>query len=201
MLKIGILGGAFDPIHEGHIEVAQRVLNKGLVDEVWFMPCFASMFGKKMTPALHRLKMVELAVETHPHMKAYDFEIRTKAENDTYTIMQQIKEELKDNDLYFIIGQDNANKIEFWGHSEQIMKEEKFIVIPRRGYPLIDNAWFYKPPHLFLKGIELRKPISSTLVRNTLLRGVKPIDLNTQVYEYILGFELYKRPYRKMRRR
>lgn len=194
-MKIGIFGGAFNPIHNGHLEVGIGILMEGLVDQVWYMPCYKSMFGKKMAAPLHRLRMVELATKCHVRLMTYDFEIKYQLQTDSYTIMKKIKQDLFGHSLYFIIGQDNANKMMMWGHSELITKEVAFIVIPRSGYPMINEPWYDQPPHIFFKDAELNRPVSSTMIRKSITETYKPQELNQGVFEYINQFGLYSERY------
>ena len=198
-MRLGIFGGAFDPIHTGHIMVSQQVLQAELVDKVLIMPCYKSMFGKKMAAPAHRLAMVMLVANQYEQIEPFDFEIKYRLHTDTYSIMRKIEEKLYKDDLYFIIGQDNANKMTFWGHSEQIINEIKFIVIPRSGYPSLSNPWYTKEPHVYLKDAEIKEPISSSLIRKYLKnknRLIKPHHLDDNVYQYIEKFGLYTDRYR-----
>jgi cytidyltransferase-like protein len=78
-VKVAILGGAFDPIHNGHIQVAKFVLNTSTTfDEVWLMPAYNHMSGKNMLPAKHRIKMCELAAKADGRIKVFDYEIKKR---------------------------------------------------------------------------------------------------------------------------
>lgn len=190
-MKIGIFGGAFDPVHNGHIGIAQYILNQGIVEKVYLMPCYKSMFGKKMTAPRHRLKMIKIAVNPYPNIEALDFELKYQLTGDTYSIMYRLRNHFRKDLLYFIVGQDNANKIDLWGHHEQIIQEQPFIIIPRPGYPIFDNPWYEKEPHIKLKDAGYDHPISSTIIRKNLEKGKFHQELDPKVFRYIQEFELY----------
>ena len=83
--KVAILGGAFNPIHNGHIQLAQFVLNaSGEFDEVWLMPANNHMYNKDMASPEHRLKMCELAAKKDARIKVFDYEIAHNLKGETY---------------------------------------------------------------------------------------------------------------------
>ena len=99
--RVAILGGAFDPIHKGHIQLAQFVLNtSGQFDEVWLMPNFRSISGKEMVSAEHRLKMCEIAAKVDNRIKVFDYEIRNKLKGETYYFFKKLKEEKELTEKY-----------------------------------------------------------------------------------------------------
>lgn len=194
-MKVGIFGGSFDPVHLGHIHVAKFILAKELVDEVWMMPCYKSLYAKKTAAPEHRLRMVELTVEGKDNIEAFDFEIRHKLTLGTYDILQLIKKNYPDMEISFIIGQDNANKMTFWLNSEQIINDFSFIIFPRCGYPLFDDGWYMQPPHHFLTEGELDIPVSSTQIRRQFKNKSYPTGLEPEVYKYIMDYGLYQNKY------
>jgi nicotinate-nucleotide adenylyltransferase len=202
--KVAILGGAFDPIHVGHIQVAQAVLNYSKAfDEVWLCPCFCHLYGKKMTAPKHRLEMCRLAAQVDGRIKVFDYEIKNKFKGETYHFMKSLLEEdFAKNEYNFslIIGQDNAQSFDRWYNYELLERMCRFIVVPRQGVSTPKgDAWYLKPPHIYLAPDEPIMRISSTRVREMFQssRGICSKEvltkvLNSKVLAYIFENKLYQ---------
>lgn len=190
-MKIGIAGGSFNPIQKGHTRLANHLVKEGIVDMVLMMPCYKSLYNKEVLDGETRLKMIELANRL-PQVQPFDWEIRNKIEGiGTYDVMKMIEKEFPDDELYFIIGLDNSQKVKTWLNGDRITKEFKFIVVPRRGTNT-EDIWFMEPPHIFVNCYETDE-ISSTAAKEILGRGANPKEmLDSTVYNYIMEHNLYK---------
>ena len=196
---MGLLGGAFDPIHLGHIQIAKNVLAKGLVDEVWLLPCFQHMFGKNMTEPAHRLEMCRLACTDYKHIKASSYEIDNKFDGKAIDFVNNFLKKSFSSDKYsfwFIIGMDNALKIDKWYKSEELRKSIGFIVLPRVGLKARGfNHWFERYPHMWVSKPVME--ISSTQVRTWIEQyGEDGVNLaapyiDPKVASYIREHKLY----------
>jgi nicotinate-nucleotide adenylyltransferase len=195
---VAILGGAFDPIHNGHIQLAQHVLNySGEIEQVWLMPPIAHMYGKKMAPAQDRLNMCRLAAERDRRISAFNYEIENNLAGETYFFFKKLLGEKELNDKYefsMIIGLDNANSFDKWKNYKYLEKMVRFIVVPRKGVvrdPEVD--WYLKPPHIFMKEESDIMEISSTQVREMLKNDDPEINkyLDPKVIKYIKEKGLY----------
>lgn len=196
---MGILGGAFNPIHLGHIQIAKTVLASGTVDEVWVLPCYKHMFDKQMASAEHRFKMCELACDGFENIKASSYEIDNKFDGKAIDFVNNFLNKNFSPDQYhfkFIIGMNNALKIDKWYKSEELRKSIGFIVVPRIGEktPGI-RRWFESFPHIWIP-----KPvmdISSTKIRNWIAEhgkngvAISAPYINIKVAEYIKEHNLY----------
>lgn len=205
-VKVAILGGAFDPVHNGHIQVAKFVLDTSTTfDEVWLMPAYNHMNGKKMVSAAHRIKMCELAAKVDGRIKVFDYEIRNKLSGQTYQTVKLLQEEdfAKDKfDFSLIIGQDNANSFDKWVDYDHLEKLIRFVVIPRKGVlPNPKVNWYLKPPHIYLQNDEQNSltEVSSTKVKEWLkLYGrngysrVDDFNMKKEVFDYIHSNEVYE---------
>ncbi len=199
--KIAILGGAFNPITEAHIQVANFVLNSTkLFDEVWIMPCYSHAYGKDMASAKHRINMCELAIANNPRIKVFDYEIKNKFTGKTYDLFNKLinDKKYKDNyDFHMIIGMDNANEIHKWYNHKKLIELVKFIVVPRKGVERIKKVnWYLNQPHVFLDFENQLIECSSTEVRELIKnREFLALDeenfLNNDVFEYITAKKLY----------
>jgi nicotinate-nucleotide adenylyltransferase len=202
-VKVAILGGAFDPIHPGHILVAKFVLNTSKeFDEVWLMPAYEHMHGKNMAPANHRLAMCELAAKSDGRIKVFDYEIRNKLSGETYQTIKLLQEEKLYKDKYhfsLIIGQDNANTFDKWVNYIHLEKLIRFVVVPRKGVaPDPKVNWYFKPPHIYLPNDEKHtlNDKSSTEIRKMLSSYKRSVEtsayLDYDVHNYIIKKGLYK---------
>ena len=122
MKKIGIMGGTFDPVHNGHLLIAENACEQLELDEVHFIPTGRSPHkqGKQITDGVHRLRMVELAIADNPAFVADERELRSDALSYSYLTLQQMHRDLPDDELYFIMGGDSLRDFKTWYHPEQI---------------------------------------------------------------------------------
>lgn len=205
--KVAILGGAFNPITKGHIQLAQFVLNtSGEFDEVWLMPAYHHMYNKEMESAENRLKMCELAIRIDGRIKVFDYEIRHQLAGETFNLFKRLRQEEELNKKYnfsMIIGIDNANTFDKWVNYTELERMVRFVVVPRKGYERDEKVdWYLQKPHIFLnKEVEIIE-VSSTLVREKLkefyvnhmsgdITSLYPY-INMEVLEYIISKKLYK---------
>jgi len=209
-VNVAILGGAFDPVTQGHICLAKFVLNTSKhIDEVWLMPCYSHLYGKKMEDSVHRLKMCELAAQNDGRIKAFDYEISNQMSGETYHLIKKLLDEdfAKDRyDFSMIIGMDNANTFKKWVNYQHLEKLISFIVVHRLGIERDSSEnWYFNKPHMYLAEEQSSgmMNISSTEVRNMLnkLHQNKNIFYTLEklgkvlpagVLEYIIDQKLYE---------
>lgn len=131
--KIGILGGSFDPIHMGHINIAQNAYEEFGLDEVWFVPAGHSpnKDERQMTPAEDRLKMVSLALTDYPQFCLSDIEAESEGISYTYLTLTRLKEQYPNVTFYFIMGADSLDYFEQWLHPEIICQNAILLVAMR----------------------------------------------------------------------
>lgn len=186
--RVGIIGGAFDPITEGHIGMT-KVLHPsfGILDEIWMMPCCTHRFGKGMTPFHHRLQMCYILSQETRKFAASGFEGMDFGS--TYDMLVALKAQYKTLDFYFIVGNDNANCIQQWYRWQEVIAMIPFIVIERQGSPLT-ATWCRQSPH-FIVNLNIPE-ISSTEARMLLRRGLTPPLMHPKVLEYIRQNGLYQ---------
>ncbi len=135
--KIGILGGTFNPVHNGHLRMAEYALKQFDLGQVVFIPtghtAYKEFSGEEMTT--HRCRMVELAIEGHPEYLLSRMETEHKAVNYSYLTLQNINEQLKNKgvnaQLYFIIGGDSLKDFPDWKHPELICQEAVILATGR----------------------------------------------------------------------
>lgn len=164
MKKVGIFGGSFDPIHNGHIRLAEYVLANTDLDEVWLMVSPLNPLKPQGYVATdeQRLDMARLAVEGIPGVKVSDFEFSLPIPSYTYNTLVRLKEAYPDIDFTLIIGGDNWAHFDRWRNPQEILDEFGVIVYPRPGeeIPLSLNS-----SHLTLLTDAPEMPVSSTQLR------------------------------------
>jgi nicotinate-nucleotide adenylyltransferase len=137
-MRIGIMGGTFDPIHMGHLLAAELAKEAEQLDEVWFMPTFVpphKQNGAVAEPE-DRLAMARLAVEGNPHFRVTDIEI---AKHDTsYTIdtVELLTSQYPEDSFCFIIGADMVMYLPHWRRIDEIIRLIRFVGLARPGYTL-----------------------------------------------------------------
>ncbi|MCD7709489.1 MAG: nicotinate (nicotinamide) nucleotide adenylyltransferase [Clostridiales bacterium] len=202
--RIGILGGAFDPVHKGHIHMAISACDELGLDEVWLMPVGHSpnKDENNMAPFQHRYNMCQIAAEPDPRLFASDFEVSSmsawEGHNYTYRTLEKLDEVFHGNEFYFIMGGDSLDYFDTWVKPERIAELAKIAVVPRDQFD-VPNLERKRDElgQLFPCSIEIlhcaMNPLSSTEVRESLRVG-KPLEdaFPPGVLEYIRGHELYR---------
>lgn len=198
-MKTGILGGTFDPVHTGHIMVADVAKEElGLADVV-FVPAGEPWFkaGASVLPAEHRLNMVRLAIAGKSFLKASTMEIERKGPTYSVDTMAEMRREIEDNDeLFFIIGWDNLMELPRWHQPERLISLCRLVAVPRVGFPVPDLASIEASiPGISQRVIMLDKPqidISASVIRQRVRQGRSISHLVPEAVEkYIKEHGLY----------
>lgn len=175
MIRTGIFGGSFNPIHKGHTGLAQAILEEGLADEVWLMVTPQNPLKQQhsLLPEQERLQLARLAVKDTPGITACDFEFHLPRPSFTWQTLRALRTAYPNRDFSLIIGADNWHIFPQWAHHEELLSYN-IIMYPREGYPvdchlLPSNVRMVNAP-LF--------PYSSTQIR-------RAIEQNEDVREMI----------------
>lgn len=187
-MKIGLFFGSFNPIHVGHLIIAEAILNKTDVDEVWFIVSPQNPFKKQKT-LLHehdRLKMVELAIADHFFFKASDVEFRMPKPSYTIDTLTYLSDKYPQHEFRLIVGGDNLTHFHKWKNHEQILEHYGLYVYPRPGET---KEW--KHPNIHLVEAPLMD-ISATYIRDAIKNGLSVKYLLPEpVEEYIMDRKLF----------
>lgn len=191
MSKIGIFGGTFDPIHNGHLITAQSVKEIRNLEKIIFIPAFISPHKQDADPsrAKHRLNMLELAIKDIPFFESSDFEIKQHTISYTIDTLREFKKYYDEIDL--IIGYDNIFQFHTWKEPDEIFKLANVVVLKRKSSHPIDYIDKYVESAHFVetRGIE----ISATDIRNRVGNGMPIYYLVPEkVLDYIFKNNLYK---------
>ncbi len=133
---LGIMGGTFDPIHQGHLSCAERARDACGLDAVLFVPTGNPVFklDKQVTPAHHRLAMCALAIEPNERFDVSDIEIAREGVTYTVDTLRQLKEHYPENvELHLIVGDDVLQSIAKWKDVEQVARMASLILVGRPG--------------------------------------------------------------------
>ena len=199
--KIGIMGGTFNPIHNGHIKLAYTAYNEIGLDKIWFMPSKNPPHKKSNDIAsdYHRVNMIKLAIKAYKEFEISEIEL--KREGITYTVdtLVYLKEKYPQDDFYFILGADSLINIEKWYKPEQLFKLTNFIVASRDdvNYKDLSNHCMYlngKYDNVNIHIINMKKiNVSSTELRKNHrdYNNVKHDIVDQNVYNYIIDNNVY----------
>lgn len=166
-----MLGGTFNPLHNGHLAIARSVLEQGLADEVWLLvtPCNPWKKDQKLLDDRLRYDMVADAVNDIPCIMASDYEFNLPKPSYTANTLRRISADYPDREFLLTIGADNWVKFENWREADFILNNYRIIVYPRTGYEtaaMPDGVALLKCPLVNL---------SSTDIRNSAAKG-EPIN-------------------------
>lgn len=191
-MKIGIFSGSFNPIHMGHLILANYITEFTEIDEVWFLVSPRNPIKEENTliNENQRLEMVKLALQEYPKMKASDFEFSLPRPSYTVVTLEKLKEKYPENEFILIIGSDNWTEFDKWKNYDQIIGNYHIKVYPRLGYRIIIQA--RQKTHVEALDAPVIE-ISSTFIREGISEG-KDIKafLPEKVYKYIVENNLYK---------
>lgn len=193
------MGGTFDPVHKGHIQVAKCAKEQYKLDEIWFMPSKIPPHKReqKISSEEDRMHMVCLAIEGIPGFVSSDFELCRSEVTYTAHTMRLLKEEYPDIVFYFIMGGDSFFQFEHWYHPEEIVKYTKILATGRDG--VSKEAMIQRKKELTKKYqgefylIDMEDfPVSSSSIRKRVNKG-ESVDslIPAKVADYIKKHNLY----------
>lgn len=133
MKKIGILGGTFNPIHKGHLEIAVQSYYQLELDEVWLMPNAIPPHKKDagIAPGELRVRMVKAAIQEYPFLRCSTYELEQKGISYTARTLTQLREEMPDTHFYYIVGSDSLCYMDKWYHPEEIFSRATIVAAYR----------------------------------------------------------------------
>ena len=213
-MRIGILGGTFNPIHFGHLHIAEEVLKCCALDQVWFLPSCRPPHKQLVdeVPFADRLAMVEAAIKDHPRFFANDLEGRRGGTSYSVETLLQLRQEFPQHEFFFIMGLDSFQEISSWKNYPRLFELAHLVVTARPGFAghleqflpvaiadrfcydadsenLLHDAGF-----TVIAVTHTRCDISSTEIRRLLAAG-SPVDelLPAGVIDYIKTWGLYRK--------
>jgi nicotinate-nucleotide adenylyltransferase len=199
-MNIGVMGGTFDPIHNGHLAVAEEVRSRLDLAMLLFVPAGQPWLkmDNAVSPAGHRVHMVRLAIADKPHLKLSTMEIERPGPTYTVDTMAELQIQLgAENDLFFILGWDSLAGLPQWKEPSRLITLCQLVVVPRPGYPYTDpKALEALIPGLSRRVILMDKPemdISASEIRDRVAQGLSISHLIPEPVEsYIRQHKLYR---------
>ncbi len=198
-MNIGVLGGNFDPIHIGHLILAEEVRARLDLAEILFVPAgqpWLKVYGH-ISAAEHRVQMVRLAIADKPYFRLSTMEIERAGLSYTVDTIAELQGQLDAGDeLFFILGWDSLAQLPLWKEPSRLIRMCRLVAVPRPGYPVPDLKFMEpKVPGLSQRVILMDKPeidISAFAIRNRVARGLSIGHLVPEpVDRYIKQHKLY----------
>jgi nicotinate-nucleotide adenylyltransferase len=187
-MKIGILGGTFNPPHIGHLILAEEIREKLNLDKIFFIPTNIPPHKEiNDIASLHRLNMVKLSVEDNPYFEVLDLEIKRGGISFTIDTLKELKKKFPQDVFFLIVGSDLAQTFSAWKDFEEIKKLARIVVAQRKEYILEEKENFIL--------VEITQiDISSSQIRDKIEEGrsIKYL-VKEEVEEYIENHQLYKK--------
>ena len=192
-MKVGIYGGSFNPIHNGHIKLAEIFLQEACLDEVWFMVSPQNPFkiNDKLLEDTLRLQLVRKALNGKKGMVACDYEFRLPKPSYTWDTLQRLSADFPTYEFVLLIGGDNWQAFDKWYHAEDILATYHIAVYPRKSDETVEKCHTLPSDNVTLLNIPLIN-ISSTDIRLRIkngytIKGLVPECIEKDVEKYYNG--------------
>ena len=196
-MNIGVLGGTFDPIHVGHLIIAEEARLKLRLSQVLFVPAGQPWLkqDRDIAPAVHRVEMVRRAIADNPHFKLSTLEVDRPGPSYTVDTLTMLRKQLGSRaNLFLVLGRDTLDELPLWKEPQEVVQLCKLVVPPRIGskdLKHLDKAM----PGLLERVVQLDMPvigISSSGIRQRLAQGLSIRYLvPPEVEEYIAEHNVY----------
>lgn len=194
MKNIGLYFGTFNPIHIGHLIIANHMVENSDLDEIWMVVTPHNPFKKKSTllDNHHRYEMVYRATEDYDKIAPSDIEFKLPQPNYTVHTLAHISEKYPTYTFSLIMGEDNLKGLHKWKNYETILEHHHVYVYPRISEGIVETQ-FDQHPKIHRVNAPIVE-ISSTMIRNAIKEGknIKPL-LSTSVWNYIDEMNFYKK--------
>ncbi len=189
---IGLFFGSFNPVHVGHLALANYISENSEIDEIWFIVSPQNPFkeSEDLILAQHRVEMLKESIDDYEKFKVSDIELNLPTPSYTYNTLIELIKQNPNAEYSIIMGSDNLVTLDKWRNIDKIMELCSIIIYPRPGYPPIS-------PEVVKSNISVIKApvfdISSTLIREGLLNGKNySFLIPKKAHDYIVAHGLYK---------
>lgn len=193
-MRIGILGGSFNPPHKMHLNMGLELLNKNYVDKIIYVPTGSKYkYKNNLVADHHRFKMLEMMIKDNDKLDVSDYELKDEV---VYTCdtLKYFQENYSNDEIYFVCGADNLSYVDEWKNGIYLLENYKFLVIKRYTddiEEILKRFSEYKD-NIIVSDVE-PDSLSSTEIRNKIKSGEGVFELlDKEVYEYILDNKLYE---------
>ena len=199
--RVGIFGGTFDPIHMGHLIVAETIMDEFHLDKVVFIPAAVPphKLDKQISPAKHRYMMTMLATCSNPRFQVSDMEMHRQGPSYSRdTLAQLIEEHGSDTEFYFIVGADSVENLHTWNRIDELLTMCHFIGASRPGcmpdmekiaqrfVPLVEKIHCLETPELEISSTEIRHRVG----QKRTIRYIVPETVEQYIYKEKLYLDM-----------
>jgi len=188
---VGLYFGSFNPVHNGHLMIANHIVEFGPVDELWFVVSPQNPHKDKslLIEGHHRVEMLELAIADDSRFRICDIEFRMPRPSYTIDTLVRLSERHPDCDFHLVCGADNIATFDKWKNYNMILENYKILVYPRKGFgnsPLLDH-----PSVTLINAPEIE--ISSSFIRKAVAeRHDVRYFMNESSYKYMTDMHFYE---------
>ena len=196
-MKIGMFGGSFNPPTKAHMYLAKETIKKYNLDKLVFVPVSNRYNKKDLADEKHRYNMLDLLCSKYEKIDVSDIEFSIKENLSAIDIFKILSEKYKKDELYFIIGMDNLEKIHTWKDWETLISSYKFIVLERGNVLVKDfvkNSLLLKNYKININSIKNQKKVdcSATYIRENIENWEKVKNyISKKIYKYIKENNIY----------
>lgn len=199
--RVGIFGGTFDPIHIGHLIVAETIMDEFHLDKVVFIPAAVPphKLDKQISPAKHRYMMTMLATCSNPRFQVSDMEMHRQGPSYSRdTLAQLLEEHGRDTEFYFIVGADSVENLHTWNRIDELLTMCHFIGASRPGCmpdmekiaqrfgPLAEKIHCLETPELEISSTEIRHRVG----QKRTIRYIVPETVEQYIYKEKLYLDM-----------
>ena len=185
-MNIGLYFGAFNPVHDGHMKVANYVLNNSNLDIVWLVltPQSPHKINSTLIDFNHRYKMLEIVCKKYKNILPSDIEKSLPEPNFSINTLNHLKKDTDTNNYSLIIGDDNIMKLTTWKQYSNIIKNHKIYVYPRNNYMIKsklthENIYYLNAPIIKVSASNIRKKILDDKTDN--------LKIDSKVLSYLIN--------------
>ena len=193
-MKVGLYFGTFNPIHVGHLIIANHIVENSDLDQLWMVVTPHNPLKKKsgLLADYHRLQMVHLATEDYDKIIPSDIEFKLPQPNYTVNTLAHLQEKFPQHEFSLIMGEDNLKSLKKWKNYELILNDYHLHVYPRISTDEVPEE-FINHPNIHKVNAPIIE-LSSTFIRNSIKeqKNIKPM-LDAKVWEYINHNLFYKK--------
>ena len=190
-MKVALFFGSFNPVHIGHLAIANYIAEYGGVDELWFVvsPQNPLKDAKTLAKEYHRAEMIKLSIEEYSKFKVSEIEFKLPKPSYTAHTMMHLTQRYPDKLFSLIIGSDNLQSFQKWKNYEWLLDNFEILVYPRKG---MDNSIFEKYPQVkTVLAPEIE--ISSSEIRKSIKSGADlRFYMHPAAYTFMTDMNLYK---------
>lgn len=191
-MKIGLFFGSFNPIHNGHLVIANYMAEFTGLEKIWLVVSPQNPLKQKKTllADYHRLELVRQAIDDYPKLEVSDIEFKLDKPSYTIKTLAYLKEKYPQHEFSLIMGADNLQTFDKWKNYESILKDYHLYIYPRPGF---DGGAFARHPHVHFTQAPVMD-ISSTFIRES-VKNKKDVRffMPLKAYEYLKEMHFYEK--------